>query len=253
MDVEYEIDRITNFIREIIKKSKTNGVVIGLSGGIDSATSAALCVNALGKNRVFALILPCHSNEADLTDATFIAQYLGIQYKIVDLTETYDTLLHAISHNGESKSLARANMKPRLRMSVLYFYATQRNALVAGTGNKSEDDIGYFTKYGDGGVDFLPIQHLYKHEVREVARYLRLPERIVTRKPTAGLWEDQTDEDELSSQLDFPITYEQLDEMLENIENKNFNIEDPHYQKVLQLMELNRHKLEVPPALKRTS
>jgi NAD+ synthase len=159
--------------------------------------------------------------------------------------------MEALAPKSPVKPLAKANLKPRLRMCALYFFANQRSALVAGTGNKSEDDIGYFTKYGDGGVDFLPIQHLYKHEVRAMARYLGLPEVIVTRKPSAGLWEGQTDEDELSKQLGFTVSYELLDEMLANIERKDYDPSDSNYQKLIELKRKNRHKIELPPALNR--
>ncbi|MHA1131136.1 MAG: NAD(+) synthase, partial [Candidatus Helarchaeota archaeon] len=111
--------------------------------------------------------------------------------------------------------------------------------------------IGYFTKYGDGGVDFVPIQHLYKHEVREMARFLGVPEKIVARKPSAGLWEGQTDEDELSQQLGFAVNYDILDEMLENIINDNYDKNDERYQKFVALRLKNKHKLEAPPGLER--
>ncbi|MFX1298226.1 MAG: NAD+ synthase [Promethearchaeota archaeon] len=251
MDVEDEVERIVQFIKSLMKNSEAEGIVVGLSGGIDSATTAALCVRAIGNDHVLALILPCHSNEADKVDGLSIAEHLGIQYKLVDLTETFDIFFKTLSNRSKSTPLAKANLKPRLRMCALYFYANQRNFLVAGTGNKSEDVIGYFTKYGDGGVDFLPISHLYKHEVREIARYLELPQNIIARKPTAGLWDGQTDEDELSKQLGFFLTYEKLDTMLENIEHNKFDEDNSQYRKLLELIEKNKHKIAYPPALKR--
>ncbi|MFX1293838.1 MAG: NAD(+) synthase [Promethearchaeota archaeon] len=251
MDVEIEVERIKNFIIKIFQESKTDGIIIGLSGGIDSALTATLCIHAVGIKRVFALILPCHSIEFDLNDAKFVADHLGINYKIIDLSESYDVFLGALLQDKEINIIVKANLKSRIRMCSLYFYANQMNYLVAGTGNKSEDDIGYFTKYGDGGVDFLPIQHLYKHEVRKMARFLQIPEKIVDRKPSAGLWDGQTDEDEISQVLGFPVTYDVLDEMLDNISNNIYDPNDKKYRTLIELREKNKHKLNIPPALKR--
>ena len=138
-------------------------------------------------------------------------------------------------------------------MISTYFFANQLNYLVAGTGNKSEDDIGYFTKYGDGGVDFVPIQHLYKHEVRQLATYLKIPEKIVNRTPTAGLWKGQTDEDELSKQLGFKIVYDHLDEMLDKIERDDYDKNNEEFKKLAELKRKSQHKVKLPPALKRES
>ena len=251
MDIKDEVERIVNFIRNLVQESKSQGIILGLSGGIDSALTATLSVRAVGKDKVQALILPCHSIDADLSDAKLVANHLGIKYKIVDLTESFDVVFKALSQDQEADPIAKANLKPRLRMCSLYYFSNQLNYLVAGTGNKSEDEVGYFTKYGDGGVDFLPIQHLYKHEVREMAKYLQIPEKIVNRKPSAGLWEGQTDEDELSQQLGFSLTYDLLDQMLENIIKNTYDPADEKYQKLIDLRKKNRHKLELPPALKR--
>ncbi len=248
-----ELEKIKTFIRGIIKDSGAEGIVIALSGGIDSALTAALSVETLGKENVFGLLLPCHSNPADKEDALLVAKHLEIRYKEVELSNTYDLFLKTLeeSTEGTSKQLAKANIKPRMRMITTYYFANQLNYLVAGTGNKSEDDIGYFTKYGDGGVDFLPIQHLYKHEVRQLARYLKLPDKIINRVPTAGLWEGQTDEDELSKLLGFKIAYDELDEMLDKIEKNNYDKKDEKYIKLAELKRRSLHKLKLPPALKR--
>jgi len=251
LNIEAEAQRITLFIREMLDKSDTEGIVVGLSGGIDSALTASLCVRAIGRERVLALILPCHSVKADWEDARLVAKHLEIKSIVVDLSEVFDVFLAALAQGRKIAPLAKANLKPRLRMCALYYYANDLNYLVAGTGNKSEDEIGYFTKYGDGGVDFVPIQHLYKHEVREMARFLGVPEKIVTRKPSAGLWEGQTDEDELSQQLGFAVNYDILDEMLENIINDNYDKNDERYQKFVALRLKNKHKLEAPPGLER--
>ena len=247
--MEAEVERIVTFITKIIQESKAEGVILGLSGGIDSALTGALCVRALGKSRVLALLLPIQSPETDLEDAKLMAHHLGIKYEPIDLTPTFDILLRALSRSQKPNALAKANLKPRLRMIAFYYYANQMNYLVAGTGNRSEKEIGYFTKYGDGAADFLPILHLYKKQVREMARYLKLPKRIIERKPSASLWEGQTTEGEVTQQLGFPITYDQLDEMLEHIATNTFDKADANYQSLLTLREKNKHKSQLPPSL----
>lgn len=249
MTTDAEIEQIVTFIKKIIQESKAEGIILGLSGGIDSALVGTLCVRALGKSRVFALLLPIHSPETDLEDAKLMANHLTIKYEICDLTQTFDLLLGALSPSQEPKELAKANLKPRLRMIALYYQANKLNYLVAGTGNRSEKEIGYFTKYGDGAADLLPILHLYKRQVREMARYLKIPNKIIERKPSAGLWAGQTTEGEVSQQLGFPITYDQLDEMLEHIATKTFDRTDAHYQSLLKLRERNKHKSQLPPSL----
>ena len=233
MDYIKEIDRILSFIKDLVNKSKAKGIVIGLSGGIDSALTATLCTKAVGKEKMLALIMPCHSNPEDIEDAKLVANHLNIQYKIISLDNVYDTFIEELSKFLPGSQLSKANLKPRLRMCTLYYFANELNYLVAGTGNKSEDDIGYFTKYGDGGVDFLPIQHLYKREVREIAKILGLPEKIINKKPSAGLWEGQTDEDEISNQLGFKITYDELDIMIENIHKGTYDPSNEKYRAVL--------------------
>ncbi|WP_202319720.1 NAD+ synthase [Archaeoglobus neptunius] len=236
-------ERIESFIINFVNSSQSEGVVIGLSGGVDSSTVAYLCVKALGNERVFGLIMPERgvTPEEDVRDAIEIAEKLGIKYKIIEINEILNAFLE--SADGERKGLALANLKPRIRMILNYYHANSMNRVVAGTGNKSELMIGYFTKYGDGGVDFLPIGDLYKTEVFRLASYIGVPERIVKKKPSAGLWRGQTDEGELG------ITYQELDEILKAIE-KGEKREDEKFVKVLELVERTKHKRETPPVAK---
>ncbi|RLI81584.1 NAD(+) synthase, partial [Archaeoglobales archaeon] len=164
MEWEKVTDTICNFIERYIKESNADGVVVGLSGGVDSSTVAFLCVRALGKERVLGLVMPevGITAEEDIRDAIDIAEILGIKYKTVEINEIVNLFKEKL---GEGGKLAEANLKPRIRMIINYYHANRMNRLVAGTGNKSELMIGYFTKYGDGGVDFLPIGDLYKTEV----------------------------------------------------------------------------------------
>jgi len=198
-------------MRQQLTASGARGFVVGLSGGLDSAVVARLAQLA-APGRVVGAILPCHSDPADERDATAVAKHFSLLTTRIDLGETYDALvraaqpaLRALPDHMRAAAPADplrgrvplANMKPRLRMTALYFLANSLNHLVAGTGNKSELSIGYFTKYGDGGVDLLPIGHLVKSEVRALARELNVPSAILERPPSAGLWMGQSDEEEM--------------------------------------------------------
>ncbi len=203
--------KIVTWIKQQVKNSGAKGIVMGLSGGIDSAVVAALCKEAVGKNKLFMLFMPCNSDPQDLKDAKLVARELGLKLKLVDLSKVYNNFIKALPVTG---SLARGNLKPRLRMSALYYFANKLNYLVCGTGNKSEFMVGYFTKYGDGGVDILPIADLFKHQVRNLALELKIPNNIIVKPPTAGLWQGQTDEAEMG------ITYNELDDILGKFCNK---------------------------------
>lgn len=198
--------KITSFIRGQVGEAGATGAVVGLSGGLDSSVTAILCTKALGKKNVMGLFLPelNVTSTRDLTDARSVANSLGVKFKVLDITSI---LREFKKHLNEFKVGVRhaANLKPRVRMIVLYYYANSFNMLVVGTGNRSELRAGYFTKYGDGGVDILPIGCLYKTQVRPLAKHLGVPKEIIDKVPTAGLWPGQTDEGELG------ITYEALD------------------------------------------
>jgi NAD+ synthase len=196
--------KLEAFIRTQVKSAGAKGVVVGLSGGVDSAVVAALCVRALGKSRVLALLMN-EDWQASL-QAEKYAERLGIEYKSVGITPILRSF--ALAGGKPGSKLAGANLRPRTRMALLYYFANSLGLLVVGTGNKSELLTGYFTKYGDGGVDFLPIGDLYKTQVRELAVYLGVPDPIIRAPPTAGLWRGQTDEGELG------VTYAVLDKLL---------------------------------------
>ena len=238
---------IQNWIIEYARSAKANGIVVGMSGGIDSSVIAALSVNALGKENVIGVGLPCESHFNDLEDARMVADNLGIAFEVIDLTEIYNKFINSISGIFSGNKLARANVKPRLRMITLYYIAQSlENYLVAGTGNRAELAIGYFTKYGDGGVDIEPIGNLYKSEVRKLARVLNIPEKIIKKPPSPGLWPGQTDEGEIG------LTYDLIDEILYRIDN-NLDLSDldeRDVQKVKKMMKKAQHKLEMPPSYK---
>ena len=201
---------LTDWIAAEVAEAGGAGVVYGLSGGIDSAVVAALAKRAF-PHHTLGVIMPCHSDPADSEDAHVVAHHFDIPATTVDLAPVYDLLLQTLSASSSDlpeNRLATANLKPRLRMTTLYAFANELDYRVLGTGNRSEIAVGYFTKYGDGGADFLPLGGLVKGEVRDLARHLGVPERIVAKPPSAGLWADQTDEAEMG------LSYEELDAYL---------------------------------------
>ena len=233
---------IEHWIRNYVSSAGAEKIVMGLSGGIDSAVTAALCANALGKNSTFAYALPCDSLPRDLEDAKLIATKLDIKLEVIDLTSLYDHFLKSIENT--SNSIARANLKPRLRMMTLYYLAQSiTKCLVAGTGNRAELQIGFFTKYGDGGVDFEPLGMLYKNEVKKLARILKIPELIIKKAPSPGLWKGQTDEGEIG------ISYDMIDEILYRIDyDLGFDgLKMSVVEKIKKMIKVAEHKLKIPP------
>ncbi len=202
------VGKISDFIRDFVNEAGAEGVVVGVSGGVDSACVAKLCTIALGSERVFALIMPENgvTPEEDVEDALNLCDELGVERKIIEISPAISSICELLDCRREG--IPFANLKPRVRMILLYYHANSMNRLVAGTGNRSELLAGYFTKYGDGGVDFLPIGDLYKTEVFQLAEYLGIPERIRKKKPSARLWSGQTDEEEMG------ISYSELDSIL---------------------------------------
>lgn len=223
VNVENVCNDIIKWMKEKVEEAGCRGLVFGLSGGIDSAVVAALAKEAFPDNAL-GVIMPAHSNKEDEEHAKLVADALDLEITKVDLTGVFDKLVEVVNHN-ESNKLATANVKPRLRMTTLYYFAQNNKYLVAGTGNKSELTIGYYTKHGDSGVDILPIADFVKEEVRELARHLNIPEIIITKPPSAGLWENQTDEDEMGfsyKELDTYIKTGQADEKIkEKIDRMN--------------------------------
>lgn len=233
-------DAIAGWMRDYAAGAHTTGFAVGLSGGIDSAVTAGLAARAVGAERVLSVQMPCHSLPEDARYAQLVVEALGIPTLVVDLTAAYDALMTALP---EGSAMADANVKPRLRMTTLYHLAQSHGYLVAGTGNKPEIMVGYFTKYGDGGVDLEPMGALYKSEVRELARVLGIPDPIITRPPTAGLWPGQTDEAELG------ITYDELDAILAAMDAGTPNaVSDPDTRaRVRRMIAVSAHKRTMPP------
>lgn len=230
------LNSIENWLREKLRAAGEKGGIVGLSGGIDSAVVAAILKRVCG-DRMMSVIMPCHSHPEDRLHAELVARHFELPLLVVDLTATYDTLLAAIPAPGsEGTKLATANLKPRLRMITLYCLAQERNLLVCGTGNRVELTVGYFTKYGDSGVDLLPLGDLLKGEVRQLASLLGVPAPVIDKPPSAGLWQGQTDEGEMG------VTYDELDRYLARGEG---------HEKVRDFVEHSRarseHKRNMPP------
>lgn len=234
-------DQIGRWIRERVEKAGAEGIVVGLSGGVDSAVVAGLARRAVGEN-VLGVLMPCHSQPVDAEYARLVAEALDIKSTTVELGPVYDALVAALP---EGPALAQANLKPRLRMATLYYIANTRNYLVAGTGNKAELMVGYFTKHGDSGVDMLPLGDLYKWQVWELAREIGVPQPIIDRPPTAGLWPGQTDEGEMG------ITYAALDAILAALAKGREPDADPeNVEKIRRMIAASAHKRALPPIFK---
>ena len=245
---------ITEFIQNKISEANANGLVVGLSGGIDSTLAAYLSCEAVGKDKVFGIIMPSTTTPTeDKLHGTDIAQGLGIDYKEIGIDSILNEYLEVTQLDDDK--LAIGNLKARIRMSIIYYFANAKNYLVCGTGNKSEILIGYFTKHGDGACDLEPIGDLYKTDVFELARFMDVPQEIIDKPPRAGLWNNQTDEDEIG------MTYELLDQILysfiekeENSENiaEKLGISLDDVDMIIDKVERNKHKSKVPESPKMT-
>lgn len=231
-------EKIVEEIKKFFEERGFKRAVLGLSGGVDSALTAKLAVLALGKENVTALIMPNRgtSSEHGLQDAIAFAEKLGIKYHVVSIG---DTVARYKKLPWKENEAAAMNIQARIRMTVLYHYANSHKALVLGTGNKTELTLGYFTKFGDGACDVLPIGNLFKTEVWELAKELGLPEAIIQKTPSAELKEGHTDEGEIG------MSYVEIDEILQRFEagkKPKTESEQIIYSRIIS----NKHKGETP-------
>ena len=237
-NIEKVVSHAVEWLEENVKKANTSGVVVGNSGGVDSAVVLALSKKAF-PDSTLGVIMPCYSNETDKKHAQKVAEKFEVETEVVDLASTYDEMLSKVKYTDTAPDLALANIKPRLRMTTLYYYAQTLGRLVIGTSNKSELIVGYFTKYGDGGSDLLPLGEMTKYEVWELANYLGVPDEVINKPPTAGLLGSTPDEKEMG------FTYEELEKYLKGKKNE---ISPEIVDKINRLYKANEHKRNLPPA-----
>jgi NAD+ synthase len=239
---------IIEFIRLEVSRAQSHGVVLGLSGGVDSSVAVSLATKALGNQKVLGLILPDKkvSEQKDICDAVDIAKLLDIKYQIIDITEIKQKYIDLLP----VEKIPLGNLTARIRMTLLYYYANLYNKLVLGTSDKSEMMIGYFTKFGDGASDLLPLADVYKTQVRKLGTYLNVPQTILLKKSTPSLWRNQTAENEIG------MEYEKIDNILKYIEENNSSISNKDLVKkglnkkdvefIQNLVLKNIHKKKLP-------
>jgi NAD+ synthase len=242
--------KIERFIAGYVSASKANGLVIGLSGGLDSSVVLRLAVNALSSARVHGLVMPSAVTPGqDIDDAVSFAKELGVHYEIIRL----EPIIQGFTTPLPEDERAKGNLTARIRMCLLYYHAAVKGCLVAGTSDKSEKQIGFFTKFGDGAADILPIADLYKTEVRRLAGFLRLPAAIVDKKSSPRLWKDHLAEEEIG------FSYEKLDPILEMLVDrkkspkavaKKLGISLDEVRKVKGMVDKTAHKRRAVPFAK---
>ncbi|MCU0632295.1 MAG: NAD+ synthase [Methanolinea sp.] len=234
------LGRIEQLIRHAYWSSGSSGIVIGLSGGIDSAVAATMCCRAVGGERVLALILPSSVTlREDIHDAEEICRRLSMESRIISIDPMLGAY-RAMPGYFESPYLL-GNLMARTRMAVLYYHANRDRRLVCGTSNRTEYLLGYCTKYGDNAADIQPILHLYKTEIFALAETMDLPERVIKKPPSAGLWAGQSDEREIG------LTYAEIDAALRTLSRTGWKSKNEVEEKVLGMVRASEHKRLPPP------
>jgi NAD+ synthase len=253
MNTEKVVDYIVNWLKDYAINAKVNGFVIGVSGGIDSAVASTLCAKT--GFPVLCIEMPIHQSEDQVNRAYNHINWLqkgykNVTMKQVNLTPVFDSLIASFPtvENEEQRLMSLANTRARLRMTSLYYFAGIHGHLVAGTGNKVEDfGVGFFTKYGDGGVDLSPIADLMKSEVYEIANYMGLNTEIIQAPPTDGLWgDDKTDEDQIGAsydELEWAMIQNELGKKITDFEGKEKEV----FKIYTQRNKANKHKMDPIP------
>ena len=234
--------QVEQMIRYAYWTSGSKGIVVGLSGGVDSAVAATFCCRAIGGEKVFGLSLPSSvSNPADIKDAAVLCKQIGMKHRVVNIEPMLEAF-RTIPEFNESRYLL-GNLMARIRMAVLYYHANRDQKIVCGTSNRSEYMLGYCTKFGDNAADLQPLLHLYKTEVYDYAQELGIPESIIKKAPSAGLWEGQSDEEEIG------LSYAEIDHSLRALELQGWTAATPTEEKVLVFVKKSEHKRLLAPNL----
>jgi NAD+ synthase len=229
------LGRIEQMIRYIVWSSGAKGIVVGISGGVDSAVAAAMCCRAVSSDQVLGLTLPSRvTGKEDIKDAGMLCAMLGIRHEVIDIEPILD-VYRSLPGYKESPLLL-GNLMARTRMTILYYYANRDSRLVCGTSNRTEYMLGYTTKFGDNAADFQPLIHLYKTGVYEAARDIGIPEQIISKAPSAGLWKGQKDEEEIG------LTYREIDEALISLEKNGWKGRNQTEETVLSIVRKSEHK-----------
>ena len=247
-------ERIKNFIKDYVERVGVEGIVLGISGGVDSSTAAALSALAIGGEKVLGLIMPEKEtyNPKDIEDAKKVAEKFGIKTEIIDISNILKAFYTAIPNFNEQDKVSKGNIKARTRMICIYYYANAQNRIVVGSSDKSETMMGYFTKWGDVAADISPLMDLYKTQVRKLALHIGVPKEIALKPSTPALWPNQTAEQELG------IKYEVLDLILYGLERfmkpqeiaSQLNLPVETVEKVKARWIANEHKRRMPLTVK---
>ena len=244
MDLASYLKVIEKFLSDYLKDNRLDTYILGVSGGVDSSLCAAIAKNAVGRERLHCLIIPIASSKEDVDDALTLVKDLDLRYTVIDATETFNQYVETFSKSGiELDRSTLGNLKARMRMSILFAVAQKERGLVIGTDNADERYVGYFTKYGDGACDVLPIAHLLKSEVVEASKIYGIRHSLAERVPTAGLYEGQTDEKEMG------VSYQDLDAFL--LGKKIPNAPKKRIAYLHKISEHKRKKIPMPAKFER--
>ena len=254
IDYEFITKKVVEFIKTQVKNTNLDGVIVNVSGGIDSAVTLHLAVMALGPENVTAITIPERdvTPESDITDVMLHCEQLNLTCNTVDITEILRVMRDTMPKYDVTDRITTGNIRSRLRMIIAYHHANTERRLVLGTSNKTELLTGFFTKHGDGGVDLMPLGDLWKYNIKELAKYLEIPENIIKKPPSPGFYKGHTDEDELGmsyDNIDLILYGYDLGLTMEEIASET-NIMESEVKRILRRVNANQHKRRLPLILR---